>query len=193
MKFRRTFLSSSVMLAGLLVIASPAHAQRSSGPGGQQSSKPTTRAPALPGTKTDKPTPAPATKPSSEMNPTDALFDGINRGDVAAVKDAINRGADLDSRNLLGLSPMELSVDLGQHEISFLLLSLRDSMGSGPRSGPPSGPKAGNIPAKPVPPEPVAKMVHVPPPSPYPTANKFSHDGGAAVPDKGFLGFAPRQ
>ena len=47
------------------------------------------------------------------MEPNDALFDAINRGDIAAARDAISRGADLGARNILGMTPMELSVDLG--------------------------------------------------------------------------------
>ena len=59
------------------------------------------------------------------MSPNDALFDAINRGDIAAARDALSRGAELDAHNLLGMTPMELSVDLGRNDISFLLLSYR--------------------------------------------------------------------
>jgi ankyrin repeat protein len=63
------------------------------------------------------------------MPPTDALFDAINRGDIAAARDALNRGADLNGVNVLGMTPMELSVDLGRNDISFLLLSMRGEDG----------------------------------------------------------------
>ena len=59
------------------------------------------------------------------MEPTDALFDAINRGDIGSARDAISRGADLHGQNILGMTPMELSVDLGRNDISFLLLSMR--------------------------------------------------------------------
>ena len=64
-----------------------------------------------------------------DMPPTEALFDAINRGDLAAAKDAINRGADINGRNVLGLTPLDLSVDLGRNNISFVLLSLRGEAG----------------------------------------------------------------
>src|SRR3954470_1592568 len=81
--------------------------------------------PALPGAKTNANAVAPANRIPTDMQPTEALFDSINRGDIAAARDAISRGADLGGRNLLGMTPMELSVDLGRNEISFLLLSMR--------------------------------------------------------------------
>ena len=59
------------------------------------------------------------------MQPTDALFDAINRGDIATARDAISRGADLQGQNILGMTPLELSIDLGRNDISFLLLSMR--------------------------------------------------------------------
>ena len=57
-------------------------------------------------------------------NPTDALFDAINRGDMASARDAIDRGADLNGHNVLGMTPIDLSVDLGRNDITFLLLSM---------------------------------------------------------------------
>jgi hypothetical protein len=87
---------------------------------------PTTAAPpVLPGTKRAPEAAAP-TASSADMSPTDSLFDAVNRGDNAAARDAVNRGANLDARNLLGLTPLELSVDLGRNNISFMLMSLRD-------------------------------------------------------------------
>jgi hypothetical protein len=59
------------------------------------------------------------------MEPTEALFDAINRGDIATARDAISRGADLHGHNVLGMTPLELSVDLGRNDISFMLLSMR--------------------------------------------------------------------
>ncbi len=87
---------------------------------------PTAPAPtALPGAQTDPSRVAPADKSIHDTPPNEALFDGINRGDIATVRDAISRGADLDSQSVLGQSPLELSIDLGRNDITFLLLSLR--------------------------------------------------------------------
>src|SRR5262249_3774150 len=73
--------------------------------------------PALPGTKPAGEAAAPTQLPS-DMSPTDALFDAINRGDVATAREAVNRGANLEGHNLLGLTPLELAVDLGRNDIS---------------------------------------------------------------------------
>jgi hypothetical protein len=81
--------------------------------------------PALPGSRVEKTEPAPAAPGAADLPPTEALFDAINRGDMLAARDAINRGADLNGHNVLGLSPLDLSIDLGRNEITFLLLSLR--------------------------------------------------------------------
>jgi hypothetical protein len=86
--------------------------------------------PSLPGSHA-QPTPvAPATRAVSDMDPTAALFDAINRGDMVAVRDSLNRGADTAAHNVLGLTPLALSVDLGRNDISFLLLSLRTTEAS---------------------------------------------------------------
>ena len=80
--------------------------------------------PALPGAASTG-SPAPANHAPVDMEPTDALFDAINRGDIATARDAISRGADLHGQNILGMTPLELSIDLGRNDISFLLLSMR--------------------------------------------------------------------
>jgi hypothetical protein len=76
------------------------------------------------------------------MEPTDALFDAINRGDIGTARDAISRGADLHGHNVLGMTPLELSVDLGRNDISFMLLSMRarrQQQRSRPRRSRPDG------------------------------------------------------
>jgi hypothetical protein len=91
--------------------------------------KPPQAAPAaLPGaaSRTDLVAPAQGTP---IVDPTEALFDAINRGDIASARDAIDRGADLDGQSVLGMSPLDLSVDLGRNDITFLLLSLRNGDG----------------------------------------------------------------
>lgn len=79
---------------------------------------------ALPGAT---PTFAPAEKTDADLAPTEALFDAINRGDIASAKDALGRGADINAHSVLGMTPLELSVDLSRNDITFLLLSLRGS------------------------------------------------------------------
>jgi len=156
--------------------------------------------PALPGATPRAATTAPATHPPLDMEPNEALFDAINRGDIAAARDAISRGADLNGRNILGMSPLELSVDLGRNDISFLLLSLRNADTGGNR------PPPAQLAAKP----PVTKQakqtrqakqtkpasaqraaVSEREPAHAQTARLFSGDGGTPIPNAGFLGFDP--
>jgi len=148
---------------------------------------------AIPGAKARTPV-VPANRAAGDLSPNDALFDAINRGDIASARDALNRGAELGAVNILGMTPMELSVDLGRNDISFLLLSMRgedSSRGSRavaqgkppgqpvPKSVASAKPPAG---AKAVRPEPVAAK-------PLPTAKLFANDGGTPQPNAGFLGF----
>ena len=101
--------------------------------------------PALPGSHAQPTAVVPADKVVADMDPSSALFDAINRGDSVAARDAINRGANLDGRNVLGLTPIELSVDLNRNDISFLLLSMRGAAGTpvvAPRAAPVPGGRA---------------------------------------------------
>jgi len=163
---------------------------------------------AIPGSKSREPA-APATRPAGDMEPTDALFDAINRGDVAAARDALNRGADLNGVNILGMTPMELSVDLGRNDISFLLLSMRgEDSGRGSRAlgrdTPPSAPAGTTAQAgKPAVPRKSAadKVVSSKAKQAANTAvaakavatpKLFANDGGTPLPSAGFLGFDSR-
>lgn len=108
--------------------------------------------PALPGARAGQNPVAPSDRPTSDLQPNDALFDAINRGDLPVVKDAISRGADLNATNVLGLTPLELSIDLGRNDISFLLLSLRGATGSTAlRAAPQQGAAAPDVPVGPTP------------------------------------------
>lgn len=153
--------------------------------------------PALPGLQSRRaPDPIPA-DPNQVLSPNAALFDAINRGDLAAARDAVARGADLESRNVLGLTPTDAAVDQGRNEIMFYLLSVR----SGTRvAGPP--PEEAAAAAKPVGkrgaataaagPRPAAGEVDRNVPMPAPKVRNprlWAGDGGAAQPDIGFLGF----
>ena len=146
--------------------------------------------PVLPGTKAAVDPAAPTLSPA-DMSPTDALFDAINRGDLAASRDAVNRGANLDVRNVLGLTPLELSVDLGRNEISFLLLSFRPEDASHGRDAAKAA-RSGSMPREAALPRRVARtreaaepMETIAPASP----RLHAGGGGAAVPGAGFLGF----
>ncbi len=87
--------------------------------------------PAIPGAQPDENAAVvPADRLAAEMSPNDALFDAISRGDMAAAKDALNRGAQLDSKNVLGQTPIDASIDLDRNDITFLLLSMRPAPGA---------------------------------------------------------------
>jgi hypothetical protein len=154
---------------------------------------------AIPGAAARAPA-APATKPVGDLQPNDALFDAINRGDIATARDALNRGADLSATNVLGMTPMELSVDLSRNDITFLLLSMRgDDSDRGSRAvgrnAPPSGKTVLSdkqadrhkaAPAKAL----TAKSA--PAVRPVATPRRFANDGGTPLPSAGFLGFGSR-
>lgn len=165
--------------------------------------------PALPGAASNADTAAPATRLPSDMSPNDALFDAINRGDVAAARDAMSRGAELSARNVLGMTPMELSVDLGRNDISFMLLSYRDSDGAD--GAPPRTAGTALAPAAPLPAGVRSRVrgraVHTATRTRVPATRAprqearartvavpqrprlFANDGGAPVPSAGFVGF----
>ncbi len=164
---------------------------------------------AIPGAKARQPA-APATRSANDLNPTEALFDAIDRGDIAAARDALNRGADLKGVNVLGMTPMELSVDLGHNDISFLLLSLREGDSGRDSRTPNRGARAGGQPSVFDKPGVVAKAPApghkttavtkaVPAPGkvaaekPAALPKLGSNDGGAPQPNAGFLGFGSRQ
>ena len=154
---------------------------------------------------------APQTESPASMDPTAALFDAINRGDLAAARAAIDRGADLDGKNVLGMTPIELSIDLGRNPITFLLLSMRGGEPTGPTTGATLGAGAagGRKPgasgataraAKSPPGHPIGRPIarQAAPRKVRPTARVAQEQppapgagGGTAVPAAGFLGFAP--
>ena len=188
-------LCLAVLLAAPLA-AGPARAQNAPLPFNLPpltAPKPAQQPAALPGATGSAP--AAERRPGS-LAPNQALFDAINRGDKAAARDAVNRGADLNARNVLGLTPIELSVDLGRNDITFLLLSLR---GSGTGGGQ-SRAVADAAPRLPIRAAPVTRVVaeapsrplarSAPSPRPAPVAPPvLSHDPGTPDPSAGFLGF----
>ncbi|MBV8458807.1 MAG: ankyrin repeat domain-containing protein [Acetobacteraceae bacterium] len=142
--------------------------------------------------------PAPETVLPSMMDPTQALFDAINRGDIAAARDAISRGADVNGQNELGMTPIQLSLDLGHNDITFLLLS----SGAGRPNGGSSGAPVQQAAAKPAPMKqanlirhkPSAHRTHVvayASPAEQELPQLYAGNGGTPIPQAGFLGFNP--
>lgn len=142
-------------------------------------------------------------------DPTEALFDAINRGDIASARDAIDRGADLGGHNVLGMTPLDLAVDLGRNDITFLLLSLRngearpnrrtaEQAGQTAQTGKPApghAPSAGRAatPGHPaVAARPQAAAARQAAPAAPVAPRLFANDGGAPNPGVGFLGFDNR-
>jgi hypothetical protein len=175
----------------------PAGVGRAAAAQSEASQKPAPALPsAIPGAKARGPV-APATKNANDMDPNEALFDAINRGDIGAARDALNRGAELNATNVLGMTPMELSVDLGRNDISFLLLSMRGEGGGSERQGKPiplpsqansrPAPVASKTPAKtrPAPAPRQTAVAERPPAAP----KLYAGDGGTPQPSAGFLGF----
>lgn len=115
--------------------------------------------------------------------PTEALFNAINLGDFDQVRAAVAAGADTGRRNVLGLTPLDLAVDLGHSEIAFYLMSLGRTSARPAIAEPPA--------PRPAPPRAAALR-----PAPAPTATGavpaaplWQGGGGGPVPEAGFLGF----
>ncbi len=147
--------------------------------------KPIAPPPAIPGAQHDEDAAiAPADKLAADMSPNDALFDAISRGDLAAAKDALNRGAQLEAHNVLGQTPTDASIDADRNDITFLLLSMRGATGSTP----PSTLAAAHQQAAPgknhrkavIPASAHSGQSHTP---------QLSADRGAPNPSVGFIGF----
>jgi len=152
--------------------------------------------PALPGTHPERAEAAPAGKTVMDMQPTDALFDAINRGDTPAARDALNRGADLHGHNVLGMTPTELSVDLARNDITFLLLSMRGPGDNGAGAGLATRGASRTAEAKPVKASVRATRIVTAAPSPraprapvVDTSRQYASGPGTPIPQAGFLGF----
>ena len=186
----------ALLLAGALVMpALPVSAQgmlgssRATTP--PPNAAPREQPPALPGVAARRgQAPIPAETPPSAMNPNDALFDGINRGDITTVRDAVARGADVNARNALGLTAVDAAVDQGRPEIMFYVLSVRGMAGYAP-------PPPDTIPLRGPPvrmprtsPTREARETAVQPANATPRLPQlWQANGGAPQPSIGFLGF----
>jgi hypothetical protein len=182
----------TILPALLVVTAGPALAQGSTG--GPQMIRPqqqqqmqTGPAPALPGLAARR-APAPiAGDPAANLSPNAALFDAITRGDLGAARDAVGRGANLEARNALGLTPLDAAVDQGRNDIVFYLLSTRDVTRGPVVSEPP--PIRGAAAPRPAPAPAPTRQAAAPAPAAPATARLWAGNGGAARPEAGFLGF----
>jgi hypothetical protein len=150
--------------------------------------------PVLPGTKAAPEAVAPGTLGADAL-PDDALFDSINRGDIVTARDAMSRGASLEARNILGQTPLELSVDLGRNDITFMLLSRRDEDSSSRQIARTGTDATGHVAAVAEPVRPMRRPMRVALPAAEatepstPMPRLFSGNGGAAIPAAGFIGF----
>jgi hypothetical protein len=165
-------------------------------PRGQQAAPPA----ALPGAGSGAGTATQGNPAAADMKPNDALFDAVNRGDIAGVRDALTRGADVNAVNVLGLTPVDLSVDLSRNDITFLLLSQRSGGGGagGTAAGTAPGTKAAAAPTTGKTGAPVRTAAADPPRSAVPSRpvvvapprrQVVSNDPGVPAPQAGFLGF----
>ncbi len=226
--FRTPAFAAGVIAAGLLIcVASSASAQGMLGSGGAAVPSPVRAAPNLPAGRPQEPPalPGAAARPGEsnehvtlDLPPTEALFDSINRGDIVTARDAIQRGADLSGRNVLGMTPLDLSIDLSRNDITFLLLSMRSQAsisGPSPDAVAASDTAHGTAAAKPTTsigtaakarrPEvtargrsgtPTPRFAALPAPMPIaahaaqaaPSA-RYAGSGGTPIPQAGFLGF----
>ena len=193
-------------LAGFLVFAAfafagvpQARAQLSMGGGGghapasHDSDEPKKPAPppAIPGAVASPDAVAPASKTAKDLDPNAALFDAIDRGDVTAARDALNRGADLNVRNVLGQRPLDMSIDLSRNSITFLLLSMRSQVGDPDSAQQQAGAGDGDEAVKPAA-APVERRHghrHPAPAAPVEVAQRSAASSSAPQPSAGFLGF----
>ena len=191
---RLTLMAPSLMVLALVAASAMPSAAQSivSNPGSNpftqnpeaDKAKVTRRPTGLPGARSSQAV-APAERAVGDMRPTEALFDAVNRGDIAAARDAIGRGAEIEGRNILGLTPLELAVDLARNDITFLLLSMRGaSSGAGPEPSR-AAPARAAVAARPAP---APAPVRVAAPA-APRQRSAGADPGTPAPQAGFLGF----
>lgn len=98
-------LISAFALAGLLLAQGEAAAQQMPEPGAQ-------------------PPAAPRASQPRTGTATEQLFEAINQGEIEDVRAAVGAGADIGARNVLGLTALDLAVDLGRTDVALYLMSL---------------------------------------------------------------------
>lgn len=192
-------LIALVPLPGLPFAPAPALAQFAGPPpaaAGARRAPP----PALPGLAARRtPDPIPA-DPNANLAPTAALFDAINRGDLAAARDAVTRGASLEERNVLGLTAVDAAVDQGRNDIMFFLLSARAtargpatpaeaSLSAAQRTARDRALQAEATRAAQAAARAQGAVAGRATPAPSMRPRLFANDGGTPRPEVGFLGF----
>jgi hypothetical protein len=141
---RMSALACLLSLAGIAAAQAQTPGNRDYGPVVSGKTAPRVNAPApppgLPGTVANRDRAVSAERTQqADLPPTEALFDAINRGDLIAARDALSRGADLNGTNVLGMTPLDQSIDLSRNDITFLLISLRNAQGGLASAPPPPG------------------------------------------------------
>jgi hypothetical protein len=207
-------IAAGTLVGGMVAGAGAARAQGFGTPGplGMQSNAPSfsneqldrslrrqrTPPAAVPGAAAKQEPIAPPSRVPTLMSPTEALFDAVNRGDMPGVRDAIGRGADLSATNELGLTPLDLSIDLGRSDISFLLLSMRGAAPANSAGQAEVAQSAPAIRARDMPGQRIKAARRVAARAPAEPAGEpslprlFAGNGGEPIPGAGFLGFDGR-
>jgi hypothetical protein len=91
----------------LLLAPAPAMAQQPPSPGAQPPAS------QVPGARAPR-----------QGTATEQLFDAINQGEIEDVRASVGAGADIGARNVLGLTPLDLAIDLGRTDVALYLMSL---------------------------------------------------------------------
>lgn len=150
----RYLTPTAALIAAALAVVPAARAQMAGGPGagspmgaggpmGGQGLHPPSEPqevapPALPGASgVGNISAGPVT--TADEDPTKLLFSAINHGDYTQARAAVSRGANLNARNALDETPIELAVELNRNNITFMLLSVRAEEGPGQQASPSSG------------------------------------------------------
>ncbi len=97
------------------------------------------------------PAPAPAAVDPDRALMFDAtrdLFTAVSANDLEGVQGAISAGADLEARNIWGMTPIDVAVDRSYYDIAHYLLSIRNQGASDARS--PTGPGGARSQASPL-------------------------------------------
>jgi hypothetical protein len=148
--------------------------------------------PAIPGAG---PAPGIATAPKvakvDQGDPTTELFTAINANNYNAAQDAISRGADLTAQNALGETPLDLSIELNQNSITFMILGARNEGSAAPPPPVEASAKttAHAMPAAMESPPETYRAPDVPRTS---TPAAIADNPGTPNPSAGFLGFGPK-
>ncbi|QCE34261.1 ankyrin repeat domain-containing protein [Acetobacteraceae bacterium] len=126
----------------------------------------------------------PSIHSNNDTNPTQALFESINKGSMNAAREALSRGADITARNVLDQTPLDMAIDLNRNNIVFLLLSLRGYNPEGHLIKTTTHEETGDMSAKV---SGTASMVV----NPKREEPHYDPSGGVPIPKIGFLGYGP--